>query len=131
VWKCLCGMSALSCFWVVAGPKIRSPRMDIRLFAARGTSTPPSNNVSGNVNGLAKDKPRTRNSGRGWKKRMDHMEAKGPERLCTAARLLRPGTPQLHHPIPHSAHHLNVAWGSSGPHRQTQCTLHAPDGGRG
>ena len=33
--------------------------MDIRLCAARGTSTPPSNNV----NGLAQDKPRTSNSG--------------------------------------------------------------------
>ena len=55
--------------------------MAIRLCAARGTSTPPSNNV----NGPAKDKPRTRNSGGGGKQRMDHPETKGPERLCTAA----------------------------------------------
>ena len=53
--------------------------------------------------------------------------------MCTAARLLRPGTPQLHHPIPHSAHHLNVAWGSSGPHRQTSapCTHLTEDGDKG
>ena len=50
--------------------EMQGPRMAIRLCAARGTSTPPSNNV----NGLAKDKPRTRNSGGGGKQRMDHPE---------------------------------------------------------